>query len=244
MKTMERDRIWYYCMEELEHQPCNGGPYFGEFSKEFRVIAPDLRGHGRTENPSGELGYSLLANDVAALINELGLQKPHICGWSDGGQIGLDLAIRYPDLAGSYIVGACWKDISESDHDSLGMLGFHGPGDVDFDQLEDAFPEYGQLLRSAHHHQGEEHWKELLVWISRMWYDPFQYNDEDLSKVKTPIFFIIGAKDQFIPVETMVEMYRLVPNADLAVVPYVDHNFPRSHVSEFSDLVRGFLNRE
>ena len=59
-----------------------------------------------------------------------------------------------------------------------------------------------------------------------------------------PILFIIGAKDQFVPVETMVEMYRLVPSADLAVVPYVDHNFPRTHVSEFSELVRGYLNRD
>ena len=77
-----------------------------------------------------------------------------------------------------------------------------------------------------------------------MWYAPFNYEDGDLQKIQAPILFIIGAKDQFIPVESMVVMFRLVPEADLAVVPYVDHNFPRTHISEFSELVQGFLKKD
>src|SRR4026209_1320768 len=67
------------------------------FSKHFRVIAPDSRGHGRTDNPSGEFSYRLMADDMAAFIDALKLNQPSICGWSDGGQIALELGMHYPD---------------------------------------------------------------------------------------------------------------------------------------------------
>jgi pimeloyl-ACP methyl ester carboxylesterase len=72
------------------------------FAEHFRVFAPDSRGHGRTDNPADELGYLLMADDVAALIEALGLQRPLVLGYSDGGQISLELAIRYPGLAGPW----------------------------------------------------------------------------------------------------------------------------------------------
>ena len=64
------------------------------FSKQFRVITPDSREHGRTDNPSGNFSYRLMADDVAAFINALNLSQPSICGWSDGGQIALELGMH------------------------------------------------------------------------------------------------------------------------------------------------------
>jgi pimeloyl-ACP methyl ester carboxylesterase len=69
------------------------------FTQHFRVFAPDSRGHGRTDNPAGELAYRPMADDVAALIEALGLQRPLVLGYSDGGQIALELGMRYPELA-------------------------------------------------------------------------------------------------------------------------------------------------
>ena len=64
------------------------------FAQHFRVITPDSRGHGRTDNPRGELSYRLMAEDAAAFIKALGLTKPLICGYSDGGQITLEIGMR------------------------------------------------------------------------------------------------------------------------------------------------------
>jgi pimeloyl-ACP methyl ester carboxylesterase len=50
------------------------------FTEHFRVFAPDSRGHGRTDNPTGELGYRAMADDVAALVDALGLRRPLILG--------------------------------------------------------------------------------------------------------------------------------------------------------------------
>ena len=76
----------------------------------FRVITPDSRGHGRSTNPAEELSYALIADDVAALIAALGLQRPVVGGWSDGGQVTLELGARHPGAAGGLIVGAAYPD--------------------------------------------------------------------------------------------------------------------------------------
>jgi pimeloyl-ACP methyl ester carboxylesterase len=57
----------------------------------FRVITPDSRGHGRSTNPGGTLSYAQLADDVAALIAAFGLERPVVGGYSDGGQIALEV---------------------------------------------------------------------------------------------------------------------------------------------------------
>jgi pimeloyl-ACP methyl ester carboxylesterase len=59
-----------------------------------RVIVMDSRGHGRTTRDARPYGYDLMADDVIALMDGLKIRKADIVGWSDGGIIGLDLAIR------------------------------------------------------------------------------------------------------------------------------------------------------
>jgi pimeloyl-ACP methyl ester carboxylesterase len=63
----------------------------------YRVLVPDSRGHGRTNNPAGKLSYGQMADDVAGFIDALGLQRPMILGYSDGAQIALELGLRHPD---------------------------------------------------------------------------------------------------------------------------------------------------
>jgi pimeloyl-ACP methyl ester carboxylesterase len=217
--------------------------YFDTFFEGYRIIAPDLRGHGRTNNPSGEWNYSIMADDIASFIKELDLQKPYICGWSDGGQIGLELAIRYPGLASAYIVGGVSKENPNENLQPLREIGFVGPGEVNINQYEIARPEWVKILRAIHSPQGAEYWKELLTGISRLWMTPFNYSNDDLAKIIESTLIIIGDRDHHIPVETAVALYRMIPNSDLAVLPNADHYITRTHVKEFSNLVLDFINR-
>lgn len=218
----------------------NWEAYFPIFSQDFRVIAPDSRGHGRTNNPSGEWSYQLMADDIEALIKALDLQKPYICGWSDGGQIGLDLAIRYPGLASAYIVGGVSKDNPDENLQSLREIGFIGPGEVNINQFEKTEPEWAEILRVDHSTQGAEYWKELLTGISSLWMTPFNYTD-DLGRILDPTLIIHGDRDQFSPLEEVLEVYRLIPNAELAVVPNADHSLSRTRVKEFSEITLDFI---
>ena len=221
----------------------NWNSHIPALSQEFRVIAPDCRGHGRTNNPSGEWSYDLMADDIAALVQELGLQDPSICGWSDGGQIGLELAMRYPNLASKYIVGAVWKDFSETYLQTLTDRGLEGPGKVNIDHLQTATPEWVEAMRELHSHQGFDYWKELLVGISTLWLTPMNYDDEVFREISATMLILVGDRDQFIPLEDALAMYRLIPNAEMAVVPNADHSLSRSKVEIFTNIVVDFLNR-
>jgi pimeloyl-ACP methyl ester carboxylesterase len=66
------------------------------FSQQYRVIAVDSRGHGKSSPGQEPLTYDLMADDVAALLEHLGTGPVKLLGWSDGGNIGLILALRHP----------------------------------------------------------------------------------------------------------------------------------------------------
>jgi pimeloyl-ACP methyl ester carboxylesterase len=77
------------------------------FSEKYRVIAADSRGHGKSEMGPGRLTYEQMAEDCNALLEKLDLKKVYVLGWSDGGIIGLLLAMNHPDkVAKLAIMGA------------------------------------------------------------------------------------------------------------------------------------------
>src|SRR6185312_15346877 len=65
-----------------------------------QVILVDSRGHGRSTRDARPFGYDLMADDVVALLDTLHVAKADVVGWSDGGILGLDLAMRHPDRVG------------------------------------------------------------------------------------------------------------------------------------------------
>lgn len=98
-----------------------------EASRYFRVIMPDSRGHGLTNNPQGTFSYDLMAEDMAAFVKALKLEKPLVMGYSDGGMVVLKLASRYPDLARAAIVGGATHRFATT-HYMQGMEIFYGKG--------------------------------------------------------------------------------------------------------------------
>ena len=68
-----------------------------ELSKHFKVIAVDSRAQGRTSDSDQEITYALMASDMSELIDKLNLGKVNVVGWSDGGNIGLELAFAHPE---------------------------------------------------------------------------------------------------------------------------------------------------
>jgi pimeloyl-ACP methyl ester carboxylesterase len=67
------------------------------FARSHEVIVVDSRGHGRSTRDARPYSYDLMASDVIALLDDLRIAKASIVGWSDGGIIGLDIAMRYPE---------------------------------------------------------------------------------------------------------------------------------------------------
>lgn len=80
-------------------------PQFEHFAQTGRrVVAPDLRGHGRSDKPPGPYSMQVFADDVAWLCGRLALSKPVLVGHSMGGIVAFDVATRYPDLPGAIVL--------------------------------------------------------------------------------------------------------------------------------------------
>ncbi|MDF2667967.1 MAG: alpha/beta hydrolase [Paenibacillus sp.] len=90
----------------LVHGFCGSSAYWKDTTKllqaSYRVIAPDLRGHGRSEAPDVRYTVEMMADDLAALVERLELNKPVLLGHSLGGYVALAFAEKYPELLAGY----------------------------------------------------------------------------------------------------------------------------------------------
>ena len=144
-------------------------PVVPELADGFRVITPDSRGHGRSTNPAGELSYALIADDIAALIAALGLQRPVVGGWSDGGQVTLELGARHPGVAGALIVGAAYPDFEAGLREAhRALLGADETGVPDPAHLDAQLGEFAEEIKALHP-GGAEQWRALVHQTAPMW---------------------------------------------------------------------------
>jgi pimeloyl-ACP methyl ester carboxylesterase len=194
-------------------------------SRNYRVITPDSRGHGRTGSSVEQVSYPLMVEDFIQLIKKLGLNKPFVAGYSDGGQIAKHMAICHPGLATGYMIGGIFHSMTAEWRQLMqGALGFEGPGIVDFERVVQKNPEVVRDLQEKHdifHEQN--YWKTLLIQSSQRWWSPAGLTQVDLAKITDPTLFWCGDRDVFCPPEQSLEMYRMVKGAELAVIPNADH---------------------
>lgn len=217
--------------------------YLPIFAKHYHVIMPDTRGHGRTNNPTGVMSFRALADDVAALALALDLQKPVICGFSDGGQVALEIGMRYPDLAQAIIIAGAYAELTESSRVWVrSTLGDEQSPDVDFEKFERDDPGFATMLQELH----GENWKTLLRNIKPMWNAILNYTPQDWAQVTAPTLVLLGDRDGFVRVEEGIEMFRLLTKAEFAVIPGAEHSdfaFSPQKVALVQALVMDFLTR-
>jgi len=207
------------------------------FAKRFHVFALDGRGHGQTNNPTNTFSFRAMADDVAAFIQALNIDTPLILGFSDGGQIALELGIRYPALARALVIVGAYSRLTESGMRWMHAFGFEGPHRVNFERMERERPSLVQVWQAQHIVQGTGTWKTLLDQVSEMWYTPLGYTEADLRGCMGPILIALGDRDDAIPVEEATYMYRLMPNAELAITPNAQHFFPDTNHPFFAQML-------
>jgi len=217
-------------------------PYLEGFAGRYRVIVPDLRGHGRSDRPDTAMSYRLLAEDMAALVRALDLEKPLIAGFSDGGQVALEIGMRHPDLPRALVVGGAWFRYSVTYRawveDALGDV---DSPEADLSRLKQNHPAWVAWLDALY---GPDGWQSLMTPLKHMWTTPLNYTPDDFRRVRAPTLVLIGDRDELVPVEEAAEMARLLPDAELAVVPEADHGaFFSAKAAAFQAVMMDFLSR-
>ena len=222
----------------------------GPFSEHYRVVAPDMREHGRTNNPLGRTAFNhrQYATDIATLCDCLGISHAAFCGESSGSILQLTLALARPDLVSAAVWSAgtyFWPDEQRRSNggltvDGLAQAFFASPGPDG--QPSAAFIEFA----ATHGVQGEDHWRTLAADFISMWSHPHSVDfpaPEELIAITAPILLVHGDCDDSIPVERASTLRHLLSNAELCVTPNTAHDPPGECPEIFNTVVLDFLQR-
>jgi pimeloyl-ACP methyl ester carboxylesterase len=210
-------------------------------AEHFRVIAPDTRGCGRTVHSGGPITFDLLADDVAALIDALDLDRPLIVGFSEGGITATILAIRHPEAVRA-IVNDAGFDAFDPDAPTIAMMRQILGGSPDatepdpdaaargFEASEPMRAMFELMKRDQDDGQGEGHWREYLRLSWDRCTQPPGYTHADLARITAPTLILTGDRDDFCTVEAAVGAYRQLPDGELAILPGHGHYIPPSAI--------------
>jgi pimeloyl-ACP methyl ester carboxylesterase len=184
------------------------------FAEKFRVLAPERRGHGHTADVDGPLHYDDMASDTIGFLEQVVGGPAHLVGWSDGGIIGLLVAVRRPDLVRKLVVIGTNYDTSGLAPGAEDMLANMDPASDDVAMFRDAYV--------AHSPDGAEHWPVFFAKFVVMAASEPHIAAEHLAQISAPTLVVAG-DDDLVSLEHTVALYRAVGGAELAVVPGTSH---------------------
>src|SRR5262245_54037502 len=193
-----------------------------DFEPHFRLVIPDLCAQGRTSDRPGPLTYHAMAEDIVALLDRLHIDRADVMGWSDGGVVGLDLAVHHPERLRHLVTfGANFAP------DGL------NPDDVAWVATATA-SSFGDGTKKAYAELAPDpsHYEEAMTKILVMWRTEPKFTLEELASIRTPTMICAGEHD-VVRADHTAKLAATIPGARLWIVPGASH----SAMLEQPDLV-------
>ncbi len=222
------------------------------FSQSFRVLIVDNRGHGQSEAPADRSAYTIehLADDVEALVGELGIGRYHVLGHSMGGAVVQEIALRSADrllsltlhdttddfsAAASNPAIAAWRDFRFNLAESEGMEAVAN--------ASSPFP--------PPPHLPAERLEETRVRMSKMSTDAFigawkgleQWKGDRADQIRTQTLVIYGDLDAQFLIDGSQRLAAAIPDAELSVIPQTAHQPQWERPQLYNAALGAFLNK-
>ena len=176
-----------------------------------RLIAIEQQGHGHTADIERPMTFAQMADDTAALLRHLGVERADFFGYSDGGNVALGVAIRHPEMVRKFAIAGTHFENEGMTPGMVDILKSIGPDDLG--PLKDAYEQVAPR-------PGD--WPTLVKKVMQMGVEFPGWRRDDLRMVRAPALVAIGDADVIRP-EHAAELARLLPHAHLAVLPATDH---------------------
>lgn len=212
-------QIWYGVYGRGEpviflHGGLANSNYWGHqvraLSKNYQVIVMDSRGHGRSTNNDTPYSYDTMMEDVIGLMDFLKIKQAAIVGWSDGGIIGINMAIHHPDrITKLFAFGANSNPNGTKDPSSSNVF-------TTYANVR-AKEEYQKLSKTP------KDYEKFLGQIEKMWKSQPDFTKAQLNSIKTPTWIVDGDRDEGIKRENTEFMADQIPNSGLLIQPQVSH---------------------
>ena len=196
-------------------------------AKTRQVIAAEQQGHGRTADADRPITYQQMADDTAALARQLGIDNADVVGYSMGGGIALQLAIRHPGVVRRLVVASASFSSDGMHAAALEMLPSISPELFAGTPIEEAY------LRTA---PNPGDFPKLVEKLKQLDTTPFAWPEQDIREIAAPTLIVLGDSDG-VRLEHAVELFRLrgggvmgdlagLPKSQLAVLPGTSHFVP------------------
>ncbi|SJZ79427.1 Pimeloyl-ACP methyl ester carboxylesterase [Chitinophaga eiseniae] len=222
--------------------PMNWAKAIPVLAKDRKVIVAEMQGHGRTRDIDRKMSYESMADDVSALLKHLKVDSADVLGYSMGGGIAFQFAVRHPEqlrrlviLSGTYAHNGWWPDV-EASFAGMNAEMFKGsPIEKQYDSLGNdpaRFPEYIKKVLSID--------VQAYDWT------------KEVKNIKAPIFMAIGDADG-VRYEHALELFRAkgggkmgdihgLPQSRLAILPGTTHIGMMVNTDLWIPMVKNFLD--
>ncbi len=191
----------------------NWESFIPRFVERYRLVIPDLRGHGRSTNPTRSFTFRQSALDIYALLDRLEIGNFKAIGVSGGAKTILHMATQQPGRVEAMVIVSAAPYFPEQARAIMGQMNPDNRSDEEW-----------KLMREWHKHGDEQ--------IRALWqqghdfkdsYDDMNFTPPYLSTITADTLIVHGDRDPFYPVELALEMYRAIPASYLWVIPDGGH---------------------
>ena len=199
-------------------------------SKTHEVIIVDSRGHGRSTMSDQPFSYRLMTSDLLQLMDYLKIKKASIVGWSDGGIIGLIMAINNPERVNKlFTFGTNFNHSGDKSEamDTAMAARFMAKAKAEYNNLSPTPDGFVKLISA----------------LGKMYSTEPDINVSDIKKIKSPTVIAGGEYEQFIKRELFEELAHLIPGAKLVIIPNVSHGGPIQDPGHFHKAIVNLLNK-
>ena len=199
------------------------------FAAHNRVLLIESRGHGRSSWDGKPITYEAMASDVVGVMDQLGIAKADLVGWSDGAIIALIMGIDHSDHVNKIVSDAANTDPEGVDTSVFDKPPYSLPSDRDEKTYKTLSPT-------------PDRWEAFSSAINTMWADEPHITDR-LGKITVPVLVMAGDHDLIFPAHTKM-IADSIPGAKLVIVPDAAHFIVWQQPEAFNKSVKAFLGVE
>ena len=200
-----------------------------DLMQDHQVIVADSRGHGRSTRSAQPFGYDLMASDYLALLDYLKIEKVDLVGWSDGGIIGIDIAMTNSERLNKLFAQAANVTVEGVDPGVMTNPTFGAA-------MAMMGADYARLSPTP------DQFDAFVGQISEMWMSQPNWTDAQLSRITTPTAIVLGEYDEAITRAHTDHMAAVIPGATEIILPDVSHMALFQAPDEYTAAIRAFFD--
>lgn len=203
----------------------------------YRVVAVEQVGHGHSpDSPARDAySYAQMADDTAAFLEQIKVERADVIGWSDGARVALLLASRHAERVRRVVMSGISTTPDGFDPKFLKWLRERSAAQMADEMKED------RIAYESTSPDGAAHWPVVVAKVRTLWLNPLSLDDRQVAAVSAPVLIIAGDRDSNLP-EHQMHLYRTFPNAQMCVLPGTGHGTFIRRADWLMPMVYSFLD--